>query len=160
VDLFNFLLDALPKTVLAVHHDFLGRGLEDVSLLSLEYETPRGRTWAMVENDYFIPGKFREVIVCGEQLSAICDYNAAQYKIKTFANRHVKEGSEFKALEGALHQVESPPEEPLLAELRAFVDSVQTRKAPVADGWAGYDSVRVIEAAVESARRAQVVELK
>ncbi len=68
VDLFNYLLDALPKTVLAVHHDFMGRGVEDVSLLSLEYETPRGRTWATVENDYFIPGKFREVIVCGEQV--------------------------------------------------------------------------------------------
>jgi UDP-2-acetamido-3-amino-2,3-dideoxy-glucuronate N-acetyltransferase len=160
VDLFNFLLDALPKTVLAVHHDFLGRGLEDVSLLSLEYETPRGRTWAMVENDYFIPGKFREVIVCGEQLSAICDYNVAQYKIKTYANRQVQEGREFKATEGAVTQIETPPEEPLLAELRAFLDSVQTRRAPRADGWSGYDAVRVLNAALESAKTGKAVELK
>ncbi|MGA3268026.1 MAG: Gfo/Idh/MocA family oxidoreductase [Verrucomicrobiota bacterium] len=160
VDLFNFLLDALPKTVLAVHHDFLGRGLEDVSLLSLEYETPRGRTWAMVENDYFIPGKFREVIVCGEQLSAICDYNVAQYKIKTYANRQVQVGRDFKATEGAVTQIETPPEEPLLAELRAFLDSVQTRRAPRADGWSGYDAVRVLNAALESAKTGKAVELK
>ena len=117
-------------------------------------------TWATVETNYFLPGKFREVTVIGSELSAVCDYNVAQYKIKTFANRHVKEGNDFKAIEGTLHQVESPPEEPLLAELRAFVDSVQTRKAPRADGSAGVDSVRVLEAAMESAKTGRTVELK
>ena len=71
VDLFNFILGALPKSVLAVHHDFMGRGMDDVSLVSMQYETPQGKTWATVENDYFIPGKFREVIVCGDKLSAV-----------------------------------------------------------------------------------------
>ena len=51
--------------------------------VSLEYETPAGNTWATVENDYFFPGKFREVMVVGEKCSAVCDYNVAQYKIKT-----------------------------------------------------------------------------
>src|SRR5262249_39027104 len=152
VDLFNYVLDALPKTVLAVHHDFLGRGMDDVSLLSLEYETARGRIWATVENDYFIPGKFREVIVVGDQLSAVCDYNVAQYKIKTYENKHVRDGNDFKGEEGVVRQIECLPEEPLLAELRAFVESVRTRKAPRADGWAGYDSVRVLNAALESVK--------
>jgi len=160
VDLFNFILGSLPKSVLAVHHDFMGRGLDDVSLLSLEYETPHGKTWATVENDYFIPGKFREVIVCGDKMSAVCDYNVAQYKIKTYENKHVREGSNFKATEGVVTQIETPPEEPLLAELRAFVDSVQTRKAPRADGHAGYDAVRVMNAALESAKTGKAVELK
>ena len=97
--------------------------------------------------------------VIGSELSAVCDYNVAQYKVRTFANRHVKDGAEVKAVEGAVHQVESPPEEPLLAELRAFVDSVQTRKPPLADGWAGYHSVRVLEAALESAKTGRTVEL-
>jgi predicted dehydrogenase len=160
VDLFNFILGALPKSVLAIHHDFMGRGMDDVSLVSMEYETPRGKTWATVENDYFIPGKFREVIVCGDKLSAVCDYNVAQYKIKTYENKHVRDGNHFKATEGVVTQIETPPEEPLLAELRAFVDSVQTRQAPRADGWAGYDSVRVMNAALESAKTGKAVELK
>ena len=95
----------------------------------------------------------------GSELSALCDYNVSQYKIKTFANRHVRDGADVKAVEGALHQVESPPEEPLLAELRAFVDSIVTRKAPRSDAWAGYESVRVLEAALESARDRRTVEL-
>ena len=160
VDLFNFMLGALPKSVLAVHHDFLGRGMDDVSLLSMEYETPHGKAWATVENDYFIPGKFREVIVTGDKLSAVCDFNVAQYKIKTYENAHVREKNDFKGVEGAVHQIECPPEEPLLAELRAFVDSVLTRKAPRADAWAGYDSVRVLEAALESAKIGQTIRLK
>jgi len=159
VDLFNYLLSQTPARVSAVVQDFLGRGMEDASLLSLEYACGERIAWGTVETNYFLPGKFREVMVIGDKLSALCDYNAAQYKVRTFANRHVREGGDFKALEGALHQVESPPEEPLLAELRAFVDSVQSRKPPLADGWAGYDSVRVLEAAAESAKRGQVVEL-
>jgi UDP-2-acetamido-3-amino-2,3-dideoxy-glucuronate N-acetyltransferase len=159
VDLFNYFMGKTPARVFAVTQDFMGRGMEDASLLSLEYKGDRGVTWGTVETNYFLPGKFREVTVVGSELSAVCDYNVAQYKIKTFANRHVKEGNDFKAIEGTLHQVESPPEEPLLAELRAFVDSVQTRKAPRADGAAGVDSVRVLEAALASAKTGRTVEL-
>ncbi|HSU57425.1 MAG TPA: Gfo/Idh/MocA family oxidoreductase [Candidatus Dormibacteraeota bacterium] len=160
VDLFNYFMNKTPSRVFAATQDFLGRGMDDASLLSLEYASGNGTTWATVETNYFLPGKFREVTVVGSDLSAVCDYNAAQYKIKTLANRHVKEGSEFKAVEGALHQVESAPEEPLQAELRAFVDSVQTRKAPRADGWAGYHSVRVLEAAMESSKSGITVQTK
>ena len=74
--------------------------MDDASHLSLEYETDQGIAWATVETNYFLPGKFREVTVVGSELSAVCDYNVAQYKIKTFANRHVREGRDFKAVEG------------------------------------------------------------
>jgi predicted dehydrogenase len=160
MDLFNFILGAMPKSVRAIHHDFMGRGMEDVSLVSLEYETPRGKTWATVENDYFIPGKFREVVVCGDRMSAVCDYNVAQYKIKTYANRHERAGSEIKATEGIVTQIETSPEEPLLAELRAFLDSIKTRATPRADARSGYDAVRILNAAVESAKSGRAVELK
>jgi UDP-2-acetamido-3-amino-2,3-dideoxy-glucuronate N-acetyltransferase len=159
VDLFNFILGALPKSVTAIHHDFMGRGMDDVSLVSLEYETKHGKTWATVENDYFIPGKFREVIVCGDKLGAVCDYNVAQYKIKTYENKHVRDGNDFKGIEGAVHQIECPPEEPLMAELRAFVDSIKTRARPLADAWSGYDAVRVLNAALESVKTGRAVNL-
>ena len=158
-DLDNFILGALPRRVLAIHHDFMKRGMDDVSFVSLEYVTPHGNTWATIDNDYFTPGKFREVILCGEKLGAVCDYNVAQYKIKTYANTHLAEGKDFKASEGVVTQIETPPEEPLLAELRAFVDSIKTRAMPLADGRSGYDSVRVMNAALESANTGKTVEL-
>ncbi|MGA2555967.1 MAG: Gfo/Idh/MocA family oxidoreductase, partial [Verrucomicrobiota bacterium] len=92
--------------------------------------------------------------------SAVCDFNAAQYKIKLHENRHVRDGHDFKAVEGAVTQIECAPEEPLLAELRAFVKSVQTRAQPLADGWAGHEAVRALDAALQSARSGQKVMLK
>ena len=159
-DLYNFLLGAQPKSVTAIHHDFMGRGMDDVSFVSLEYETAAGKTWATVENEYFIPGKFREVIICGDRMSAICDYNVAQYKIKTYENKHVPDGKDFKGIEGAVKQIECPPEEPLQAELRAFLESIKTRATPIADAWSGYEAVRVMNAALESAKTGRAVELK
>ena len=159
-DLYNFLLGAQPKSVTAIHHDFMGRGMDDVSFVSLEYETAAGKTWATVENDYFIPGKFLEVIICGDRMSAICDYNVAQYKIKTYENKHVPDGKDFKGIEGAVKQIECPPEEPLQAELRAFLESIKTRATPIADAWSGYEAVRVMNAALESAKTGRAVELK
>lgn len=160
VDLFNYFLGRTANRVSASMKDFLGRGMEDASLLSLEYDAPQGSTWGVIETNYFLPGKFREVTIVGDALTAVCDYNVSQYKIKTFQNKHVRAGADFKAEEGAVHQIECAPEEPLLAELRAFLHSVQTRQAPRADGWAGYDSVRVLEAATESARTGRTVEVK
>jgi UDP-N-acetylglucosamine 3-dehydrogenase len=98
-------------------------------------------------------------VVVGSELSAVCDFNVAQYKIKTFQNKHVQQGNDVKAVEGLVQQIECPPEEPLLMELRAFLQSVQTRQAPRADGWSGFDSVRVLEAAFESAKTGATVKL-
>jgi len=162
VDLFNYFLGCCPKNITAVTQDFVGRGagMEDASMLSLEYETPSGIAWGIVETNYFLPGKYRELAVIGSDLSALCDFNVSQYKIRTFANRHVKSGPDFKAEEGVTQQIECAPVEPLLAELRAFVTAIGTRTKPnAADGWAGYDSVRVLEAAMKSAKNRCTIDL-
>jgi predicted dehydrogenase len=159
VDLYNYLLGAVPVSVSAAGRDFLGRGMEDAAMLSLQYETLKGSTWGVVEANYFLPGKFREVVVIGSALTAVCDYNASQYKIKTYQNEHVQKGAEFQSVEGVMRQIESPPEEPLLAELRAFLNSIETRQKPLADGQAGYDSMRVIEAAFESMKTGKTVKI-
>jgi UDP-2-acetamido-3-amino-2,3-dideoxy-glucuronate N-acetyltransferase len=159
VDLFNFFLGRSPTKVIAHLKDFLGRGMDDESWIGMEYPNASGPIWATVETGYHAPGKFRDVTVIGDELSAICDFNVAQYKIKTFQNKHVPAGNDFKAVEGEACQLEFPPEEPLLAELRAFVSSVQSRQAPLADAWAGCEAVRVLEAALKSARTGQFVEL-
>ena len=160
VDLFNYFLEACPRSVLAIGHDFLGRGMEDASLLSLEYQGAFGQTWATVENDYFSPGKFRQITIVGEKASAVCDYSQPLHKITLWGNFHHRQGTDFKAIEGAPTQVHTPAGEPLQAELRAFVQSVQTRQRPLADGWSGYQAVRVIEAALKSARTGRAVKLR
>jgi UDP-N-acetylglucosamine 3-dehydrogenase len=160
VDLFNFFLGLLPWRVHAVTQDFFERGVDDESLLVLQYG--KGTTdpmFATIEAGYHAPGKFRELTVVGTDSSAVCDYNVAQYKIKTFENRHIAENGEIRALEGTMRQLEFPPEEPLRAELAAFIDSIQKRTPSPVDGWAGFDGVRVVEAALESAQTGEWIDI-
>ena len=160
VDLFNFFLGVMPSRVHAVTQDFFERGIDDESLLVLQYG--RGTNdpmFATIEAGYHAPGKFRELTVVGTDSSAVCDYNVAQYKIKTFENRHVAENGEIRALEGTMQHLEFPPEEPLRVELAAFIDSIEKRTPSLVDGWAGFDAVRVVEAALESARSGTWIEI-
>jgi predicted dehydrogenase len=160
IDLFNFLLDARPRRVHAVVRDFFGRGMDDESLIVLEYEQPNNSSIiATIEAGYHLPGKDREVAVVGTDSSAVCDYNVAQYKIKTFENRHIREDGVITALEGAVHQLEFPPEEPLRVELAAFIEAIEKRTPSPVDGWAGFNAIRVVEAALESARTGRWIDI-
>ena len=162
IDLFRFLLGKSPRRVHAVMSNFMERdgGMDDESLVVLEYDLGgRAPVLATIESGYHVPGKTRQLMIAGKDLSAVCDYNVAQYKIKTFENRHVAAGAEIKAVEGAVHQLEFPPEEPLRAELAAFLDAIETRRAPMVDGTDGMEAVRVVEAALESARTGKWIEL-
>lgn len=157
-DLFNFIVGKPPKRVTGHLADFMGRGMDDQSLIMLEYD---GGVMGQIETGYHVPGKFRDVTITGDRLSAACDFNISQYKIKTFEVRHEPaKGGEVNAIEGAVKQLEFPPAEPLLEEIRAFLDCVATRKAPLADGWSGYWSVRVVEAAIESAKQGRTLSLE
>ena len=58
-----------------------------------------------------------------------------------------------------MRQLEFPPEEPLRAELAAFLDAIETRGRPLVDGADGMEAVRVVEAAVESARTGKWIDI-
>lgn len=160
VELFNYYMGRPPKRVNATLRDLMDRGMDDVSLITMDYETDTGTTWAIVESGYFSPGKLREVLIVGERLTVVCDYNMSQYKIHLHENRHVREAGVIVAQEGTTRQIEVPPEEPLLAEMTAFVGSIRSRKRPLADGWSAYHAVRVLEAAVHSSASGHLVELE
>jgi UDP-N-acetylglucosamine 3-dehydrogenase len=161
IDLFQFLLGSKPRKVHAVMKNFLGREgeMDDEALIVLEYEREGARILGTIEAGYHRPGKMRELTIVGKNSSAVCDYNVAQYKIKTFDNRHVVDGGEIKAMEGAAHQLEFPPEEPLRAELTAFLQSIETRKAPLVAGDEGAVALRIVEAAMESARTGKWIDI-
>lgn len=155
VDLFNSLLGKLPISVNACLLDVLGRDLDDNAWLWLDY----GHAFATIEVGYFSPLKKREVLIVGSKKSVVVDYTVQQDKVKVYTNHHQKDGNEWKAVEGDVHTEEFDPEEPLLIELRAFLESLKSRKSPLADGQSGVDAVRIIEALLESSRKASPVRI-
>jgi UDP-N-acetylglucosamine 3-dehydrogenase len=155
VDLFNYLLGRLPTQVNARLLDVLGRGMDDNSWLWLDY----GNVFATIEVGYFSPLKKREVLVVGSKKSVVIDYTVQQDKIKIYANHHEMDKGEWKAIEGDVHTTEFDPEEPLLIELRAFLESMKTRQRPLADGRSGIDSVRVVNALLDSYKQGAAIKL-
>lgn len=167
IDLTNYLLDCPPLRVWARLDDFMQRKMDDQCFLALDYP-PKGvgesgenrmSVLATVEAGYHLPRKTREVIVVGTRMSATCEFTGSHRRIQTIANQHVKNGDQFEALEGESRFVEVGGEEPLLAEWRAFLQSIETRRSPITDGWSGCQAVRVAEAAIESARTGRTVNL-
>jgi predicted dehydrogenase len=148
-DLFNYLIGHMPRSVHARLLDVLGRGMDDNSWMWLDY----GDVFATIEVGYFSPLKKREVLLVGTRKSVVVDYTVQQDKVKLYSNHHENVNGEWKAIEGDVHTMEFDPEEPLLIELRAFLGSVRSRSKPLADGQSGVDSVRVIQAALESQKR-------
>jgi predicted dehydrogenase len=63
------------------------------------------------------------------------------------------------ALEGEARDVPVVSGEPLALELKAFLDSIKDRSRPVADGQAGYEALKVVEACYESSRAGKKIEI-
>lgn len=158
VDLFNYLVGAPPARVTGQMQDFLGRGMEDESWLSMSWDLDGGAPlWGTVETGYHAPGKTRQIVVAGDKLSAICDFNIAQYKVRTFEARHEVVTDGAAAIEGDTRQLEFPSVEPLLAEVSAFLDCVEKRTPPVADGRSAYWAVEVVRTALRSAEEGRTL---
>lgn len=157
VDLYNYLLGRLPTAVNARLLDVLkrGNGMDDNAWLWLDY----GPTFASIEVGVFSPTKTRNLLVIGGRKSLWVDYLAKQEKAILYANQHVKEKGQWKSVEGEVRKQAFDPEEPLMLELKAFLESMQTRATPLANGPEGAEAVRIIEACLEASRRGTAVPL-
>lgn len=167
VDLFNWLVGAAPQRVHAVIRDHFGRGKEDFSVVLLEY--PNG-VIGKVECGYIQPGRWRdrvvanafttkEIFVCGSTKTVEVDFeqelvssHKVHHELRSGVWTAVVDGSETPNT-GTLSPVQM-----IATELRAFLQSVQTRTTPDPnERTAGVEMAAVVEAIYESARRGQPV---
>src|SRR5262249_11772804 len=82
-DLFAYLFRRRATGVVAVQRDYLGRGLEDLSLTAVTY----GDIPAFVEANYFVPGTHRECVIVGERGSLVADYGAGTVRLNLGEHR-------------------------------------------------------------------------
>jgi len=152
-DLFAYLLEKNPTAVTATLRDFLGRGMDDIGFCAVEY----GDVPAFVEAGYFAPGTFRDCVIVGEKETLAGDFGTGE--VKVLANRHVKEGGLWNALDGAAEAHKASGPEPLRHELKLFLDACAGRTAPAVDVEAGVLALKVVEAAHRSSELGRRVEL-
>jgi predicted dehydrogenase len=96
------------------------------------------------------PEKRRDISIVGDQASLYCDFQ--KNALLLYQNRHEKQGDRWVALEGEINEIPLESKEPLHLELKAFLDSMRSRSNPLADGDAGYEALKIVEACYASSQ--------
>ncbi len=161
IDLFNWLLGTPPKEVFVVARDHFNRGLEDWSVVLLEYP---GGTVAKVESGYIQPGRWRDKVVpnaftskefflCGTRATAEVDFET-EYLVVHDVHHEFQNGTWAPVVAGSetRNTGTATPIRMIGAELQDFLECVRTRRRPSADVvGSGVVLARIMEAVYRSA---------
>jgi predicted dehydrogenase len=153
VDLFRVLLRRDPTAVSALQRDFLGRGLDDLSVAVVHY----GDVPVVIEANYFVPGTHRECVIVGDEGSLVADYGTGTVTVHTGVHRRAGEG--WEAVDTGKEELPTGGGEPLRLELEAFLDACAGRRATPVTAADGLIAVEASEAAARSAGLARLVTL-
>lgn len=162
IDLFNALLDDSPTEVYAVTRDHFGRGLEDFSIVLMQYP---GGVVAKVESGYIQPGNWvdrvvpnamttKEIIVVGEERTIRADFEID--KVEVFEVRHQLQKGIWTPVFGTstsprLRSVS--PTDLVAIELDAFLECRARQKQPEPDVTSGGTRLaRIMDAVYTSAQ--------
>lgn len=151
--IMNFVLEAAPLTVAARGFKLLGRPLEDVGFITLEYP---GGVVAQVHVSWLDPGKVRRMTVVGDKKMAVYD-DVSDERLRVYDKGVMPDAlpdayGEFRLITrgGDILIPKLPTTEPLRAECAHFVECIRTGATPTSDGVDGYRVVRMLEACDES----------
>jgi UDP-N-acetylglucosamine 3-dehydrogenase len=152
-DLFNYLFGGPPQAVTAVIKKYLSLRLDDTSVSVLDFQ---GRI-VFIEAGYMPPERRRDIAIIGDRASLYCDFQ--NNSLLFCDNHHERKEEKCVAIEGEVQEISIEADEPLKIELEAFLDSIRHRSEPLADGRAGYEALRVVEACYESSQSGKRIEI-
>lgn len=152
-DLFAHLLGRRATSVLAVQRDWLGRGLDDMSLAVVHY----GDVVAVVEANYFVPGTHRECVIVGETGSLVADYAAGA--VTLHSGEHRRRGGAWEAVDTGTEALPIGEDEPLRVELGSFLDACSGRGTCPVSAADGLHALEIAEAAARAAKVGRAVAL-
>lgn len=152
--IINHVLDSAPVRVSARGFTLLGRRLEDVAFVTLEYP---GGVVAHVHVSWIDPGKVRRMTFVGDSRMVVYDDVSQDERIKIY-DRGVMPDTlpdaygEFRMITrgGDVQIPRLDTTEPLRAECLHFVECIRTGATPITSGRDGYQVVRMLEAAQTS----------
>ena len=168
-DLYNWFLGPAETVLASVVRDHFGRGLEDTSLVVLEYP---GGAIGRVESGYIQPGRWIEKVVpnamttkdlwvMGTKATIVADFEVEELAVHEI--RHELIDGTWTAVRGGGHAPvigTASPVDQVVMELEAFLDSVKTRKPPAAGVVnSGVHLARTMDAVYESSRERRAVPL-
>ncbi|MBL8133807.1 MAG: Gfo/Idh/MocA family oxidoreductase [Anaerolineae bacterium] len=152
--IINYVLDSAPVRVSARGFRLLGRKLEDVAFVTLEYP---GGVVAHVHVSWLDPGKVRRMTFVGDQKMVVYDDVSQDERIRIYDRGVMPDKlpdayGEFRMITrgGDVQIPRLDTTEPLRAECAHFVESIRNGSMPLTSGQDGYRVVQMLEAAQQS----------
>lgn len=142
IDAIRFLFGEDPTSVYARVGRLRHEKLEDYAQIMLTF--PSGKT-ALIEANWLTPYKVRKLMVTGSEAIINLDYITQEVTIET-----------PKETLTPRHEWE----EPLKIELKHFIDCIMNDKDPLVSGIDGIKALKVAEAALKSAAKGRVVNIR
>jgi predicted dehydrogenase len=140
--------------VAALQRDFLGRGLDDMSVTLVSY----GDIDTIVEANYFVPTTHRECVVVGDRGSLVADYSANT--VTLHAGWHERRAGAWEAIAAGKEDLPTVGGEPLRAELEAFRAACAGSAPGPVSPEDGVHALEVSEAATRAAALGRAVVLE
>ncbi|HXV27971.1 MAG TPA: Gfo/Idh/MocA family oxidoreductase [bacterium] len=157
ISIFSYLLNEDPKKVSAVGMSHLKEGFEDVAFVNLFYDH---HIIGNIHISWVDSNKLRQVTVIGSKARITFDDLNPLERLRVFEkgisiDKPYNTFGEFQLLlrDGDIISPKIEAEEPLKNVCFEFIQSVETGKAPLADGLNGLKVVRVMSAIQKSIER-------
>ena len=157
ISILLHLLDELPLSVSCQGSSHVTRGIEDVTMMHLNFRKNR---CAFIHNSWLDPKKVRQMTVVGSQRMIVYDDTEPLEKLKIYDARvevppHYDTFAEFTY---SYHYGDSyvpyiKQDEPLKLECQHFLDCISTGAVPITNGRLGLEVVKILEASSESLRQ-------
>lgn len=151
--IMNYILGQKPVSLQAMGSDHIGKGLEDVAYVHINFEN---NLIAHFHLNWLSPVKIRKTLIGGTKKMVVYDDLEASEKIKVYDKGiEVKtKEEEYKALisyrSGDMHSPVLSSQEALQAVLEEFAHSILEKRKPLTSGEDGLAVVRLLEATQKS----------
>jgi len=159
ISVVQYLLDKEPVSVSATGRAFVqsAADIHDVTHLTMHFDD---QCLASITSSWLDPEKVRLLKVVGSEKMVVFDDMDPRYKLQVHHKGVDWEqfdepvaGSALKVRSGDVHVPFIRPTEPLRAECEEFLRCIRNGDKPRADGWQGYQNVRILAAADLSIKR-------
>jgi UDP-N-acetylglucosamine 3-dehydrogenase len=157
LDLMLKLCDAPVDRVYAETRRNIHTLHEDTLLALLRFTDG---TVGSLEANWLTPNKVRDLTILGQRGMFVVDY--LRQELLFFENGTISDGWDHLSLltgvsEGRMVRLVTGRWEPLEAELRSFIEAVQSKTSPVVTGRDGVQALMVVEAVLQSAATGMAV---
>ena len=157
ISILLYLLEESPLSVSCQGNSHMGRGIEDVTMMYLNFRKNR---CAFIHNSWLDPKKVRQMTVVGSRRMIVYDDTEPLEKLKIYDARvevppHYDTFAEFTYSYhyGDAYVPYIKQDEPLKLECQHFVDCIRKGREPLTSGRLGLDVVKILEAADESLKQ-------